>query len=147
MYTPHIVTVVNMIVGDDYTATYEATVLSGVFLDTTASRGASNSAQTSPQDTATLYIPFNVEAYSAKTGSVQVYVKPHAYEQKADKSGFWTLREASDSSATPCWFAKGIAAADEYAEMRKNGDCWAVTAVRTLDFGSDGMQHWAVSGR
>lgn len=133
MFAPHTVTVFN---GD------VPTILRGVFLDTSRASKAQTAGQDS-EDTATLYIPFDVQAVDALTGAARSYAKPKQYRAAENKTGMWTLDDAGT------FFVKG--------EVRKTGkyqainaaydDVYRITSVRTLDFGRRSMQHWQCGGK
>lgn len=146
MYTPHTVTLINVVENDDFSTDYVATVLKGVFLDTTnagnvANNGANSNASVS------LFVPFSVDAHSL-TGRRKAFLPPRAF-RGCDTSSFWTLSSHGESSAVPCFFVKGIVEGiSDYNEMREKYDfVYDVASVRTLDFGSPDMQHWQVMGK
>lgn len=148
MYTPHIITLFNTYENEFMELEINMTCLEGVFLDTTKSNRISNNGANSA-DTATLFVPFSVNAYDAISGQKKVFYKPKEYHAMDDNTGAWTLETAGDTTSASCYFVKGkVDTAMDYNELReKYSDVYDVSAVRTLDFGSDDMQHWMVSAR
>ena len=149
MYTPHVVTVYN---ASENTATlmseYNITILRGVFLD--ISKGANViKSGLEGADSATLFIPFSIEAVNGVTGVVQKYVKPKEYERLEDKSGYWTIRPGGSGSTADCFFVKGevIDQAGFQSINSQYDDVFRVSSVDPRDFGSPEMQHWEVGGR
>ena len=149
MYTPHAVTIYNVSENPDTLALeYNVTFLRGVFLDRSE---AANIEKTGLRDadSATLFIPFSVEAVDAVTGSPKQYIKPKAYRQLQDTTGYWTLEGGGLSSGADCFFIKGeILNYSGYARMREMyDDVYDITTIDTKDFGSADMQHWQVGAR
>lgn len=148
MYTPHTVTVYN-VYEDPLTlvATYNATILRGVFLD--VAKGT-NVKKTGMQDAdaATLFIPFSVKAVDGVTGEEKKYIGPNEFFRLADKSGYWTLETGGRSSSADCFFVKGEIVTDKgYGFMRSYyDDVFDVTTVDVRDFGTPDMHHWQVGG-
>lgn len=147
MYTPHVITLINVSVNDDETLTYNATVLDKVFLDTTKATSSGKNGMTD-MDTASLFIPFSTVGKDI-SGSVKAYVPPKAYDMLEDKSGSWTLKDSGDLSAVECFFIKGIVEEPgSYEDMKSAHDyVYAVTRVLLRDFGSLSMQHFEVGAR
>ena len=142
MYTPHIITLVNCIEGDDYAMQYLPTVLRGVMLQASKKTNVSKSGLVDA-DSVTLFIPFSVDA-GGKT-----FLKPKEYAATEDKSGVWTLKAGGESSAAECYFIKGEVNANgmSYAQaLVAFDDVYRVTSVDIRDFGSASMQHWQVGG-
>ncbi len=151
MYTPHVVTIVNAIEGDDYAMQYNTTVLHGVMLQA-SKRANVNKSGLVDADAVTLFIPFTVDA-GGKT-----FYGPKEYEALADKSAAWTLKNGGDSSAADCFFIKGevVPGTDKdgnplngpsYSEaLDTYDDVYRVTSVDIRDYGSARMQHWQVGG-
>lgn len=140
MYTPHTVTVINCIEGEDYAMQYNATVLHGVMLQASKRTNVNKSGLTDA-DSVTLFIPFTVDA-----GGKQ-FKRPKEYDALEDKSRFWTLKPGGESSATECFFVKGEAAGMSYADaLDRYDNVYRVTSVDIRDFGSATMQHWMVGG-
>lgn len=149
MYTPHVVTFYNATEDPEtLEIRYNITILDGVFLDRSQ---ASNIEKTGLQDadSATLFIPFTVNAVDGTTGAKKEYIGPKAYRRLEDKSGYWTLEPGGKSSNVDCFFVKGRVVDQEgYRSLReKQDDVYTVTTVDTRDFGSADMQHWQVGGR
>ena len=147
MYTPHIITLINVTEKLDETLQYNATVLDGVFLD--AAKGTSSGkAGLTDTDTATLFIPFSTVGKSFK-GALKKYYPPKAYEQLSDKSGAWTLKDGGESSAVECFFVKGIVnPVGSFDDMKREYDyVYAVTRVLLRDFGSPSMQNFQVGAK
>lgn len=149
MYTPHTVTIYN--VGenpDTLQQEYNMTFLRGVFLDV---RQAANIEKSGLRDAdaATLFIPFSVEAVDAVTETPKQYIKPKAYRQLTDTSGYWTLEPGGLSSGADSFFVKGeVVNYSGYARMRElYDDVYDITTIDTRDFGSEDMQHWQVGAR
>lgn len=139
MYTPHTVTVINAYASGGAMA-YAATVLSGVFLDTSHSALA-QSLGAKDADNAVLFIPADV------TAAGKTFATPKAYAAAEDKSALWTLQEAGDSSAAVCFFVRGEAEAMSYKQARETyDDVFRVKTVLARDFGSADMRHWEVHG-
>ena len=137
MYTPHTVTLV-MAENDGY----NSVVLRGVFLDL-SKRSNINKSGLSDADSATLFIPFSVDADKD-------YITPKAYEALLDKSGYWTLFDDGNNSGADCYFIKGEQTADlyPYSTARDKHDyVYQVSSVDLRDFGSISMRHWQVGGK
>ena len=149
MYTPHVVTFYNATEDPETLEIhYNITVLDGVFLDRSQ---ASNIEKTGLRDadSATLFIPFTVNAVDGTTGAKKEYIGPKAYRSLEDQSGYWTLEPGGKSSNADCFFVKGrVVEQESYRSLReKHDDVYTVTTVDTRDFGSVDMQHWQVGGR
>lgn len=151
MYTPHTVTVYNIVretdpeTLDEVTHIY-ITILRGVMLQ--ASKGA-NVRQSGLEgaDAANLYIPFTVEAVDGKTGAAKTYAKPQEFVKAADRSGLWTL--SYDGNGGETLFIKGEFVFDgtNLNVVRYHDDCYNVTKVDAMDYGSADMRHWEVGGK
>lgn len=146
MYTPHTVTLINVIEGDDYAMQYNITVLHGVMLQA-SKRANVNKSGLLDADAVTLYIPFTVNA-TGPAGGEKRFVGPKAFEALGGSRDIWTLRGGSKSSAVGCFFIKGeISDGLSYAEALKTyDDVYRVTTVDTMDYGSASMHHWEVGG-
>lgn len=133
MLAPHTVTIFN---GD------QPTVLRGVFLDTSRATAAQTDGQES-EDKATLFIPFDVMAVDALTGTERAYARPKKYKVAEDKTAIWTLDDAGT------FFAKGeIREAGKYQAINASyDDVYRITSVRELDFGGRHMRHWQCGGK
>lgn len=149
MYAPHVVTVYN---ASENAATlmneYNITVLRGVFLD--ISKGANViKSGLEGADSATLFIPFGIEAINGVTGQPQTYIKPKEYARLQDKSAYWTVRPGGTDSANDCFFLKGevVDQAGFQSINAQYDDVFRVSSVDPRDFGSPEMQHWEVGGR
>ena len=149
MYTPHTVTVYNVVQETDI-ATFDEiervyiTVLRGVFLDATKARNVNESGMVSA-DAVDLFIPFSVNAVDGTSGTEKTYVGPQAFwaltdEQRADK---WTLSVEGDGGET--FFVKGEVVTNVNI-ARAHDDSYTVTKIDTKDFGRASMQHWQVGG-
>lgn len=176
MYTPHVVTLINVTENKDETLFYNVTYLDKVFLDL-SKRTNVNKSGLADADSATLFIPFSTVGKDA-TGREKQYVSPKVYDALFDKRGYWTLKDGGDSSAVECFFIKGhitgdvyhgtladIAVVDidivddaetahavyegaSYEETTRELDyVYAVTSVDLRDFGSQSMQHFQVGGK
>lgn len=149
MYTPHTVTVYNGVPDPDSLGTkYNITILDGVFLD--VSKGANvMKSGLETADSATLFIPFGINAVNGRTGSAQTYVGPKEYERLEGRANVWTIRPGGATGLVSCFFVKGTVVSegdfqdinDEYNEV------FRVSSVDIRDFGSPDMRHWEVGGR
>ena len=149
MYTPHTVTVYNIVretdpaTLDEVTHVY-ITILRGVMLQ--ASKGANvRESGLEGADAANLYIPFAVEAVDGKTGEAKSYAKPQEFAKAADRSGLWTLSYNGNGGETV--FVKGEFISDNMTVVQYHDDCYKVTKVDAMDYGSVDMQHWEVGGK
>lgn len=148
MYTPHTVTIYNVLIDRD-PATFEeeerlyVTVLRGVFLEAAK---AANVAKTGLEgaDAANLYIPFSVSAVDGVTGVEKAYAGPQEFYNAADRAGLWTLSVNGNGGET--LFVKGDVVEDSVLKVYAHDDCYRVTKVDAKDFGSATMQHWEVGG-
>ena len=148
MYTPHTVTIYNVVretdpaTLDEVTHVY-ITILRGVMLQ--ASKGA-NVRQSGLEgaDAANLYIPFTVEAVDGKTGAAKTYAKPQEFAKAADRSGLWTLSYNGNGGETV--FVKGEFISDNMTVVQYHDDCYKVTKVDAMDYGSADMRHFEVGG-
>ena len=141
MYTPHVVTIINVTEGADYAMQYNATVLHGVMLQA-SKRNNVNKSGLIDADAVTLFIPFTVDSGDKE------FKKPKEYAALADKSEAWTLQSGGESSPADCFFIKGeVVSGMSYADaLKMYDDVYRVTSVDIRDFGSVGMQHWQVGG-
>ena len=153
MYTPHTVTVYN--VGENpetLQQEYNVTFLRGVFLDR---RQAANIEKSGLRDadSATLYIPFTVEAVDAVTETPKQYMPPKAYRaaeaEGIDVSDYWTLEPGGLASGMDSFFIKGeVLNYNGYGYLREHyDDVYDISTIDTRDFGSADMQHWQVGAR
>lgn len=148
---PHTVTVYNKM-EDDITgaATYNITILRGVFLDISKGANVMKSGLVSA-DSAMLYIPMSIKAINADTGEEQKFVGQKEYERLAQSylHEYWTLRTGGSSSTVDCFFVKGEVTEKSGFNNLKNlyDDVYDVSTVDTKDFGSKPMWHWEVGGR
>lgn len=149
MYTPHTVTIYNIVRETDPATLDEAThvyitILRGVMLQ--ASKGANvRESGLEGADAANLYIPFTVEAVDGKTGVAKAYAKPQEFAKAADRSGLWTLSYNGNGGDT--MFVKGEFISDNITVVQYHDDCYNVTKVDAMDYGSADMQHWEVGGK
>lgn len=146
---PHTVTIYNIVretdpaTLDEVTHVY-ITILRGVMLQ--ASKGANvRESGLEGADAANLYIPFTVEAVDGKTGAAKAYAKPQEFVKAADRSGLWTLSYNGNGGETV--FVKGEFISDNMTVVRYHDDCYNVTKVDAMDYGSTDMQHWEVGGK
>lgn len=148
MYTPHTVTIYNVVQDidpatlDEVTHVY-ITILRGVMLQ--ASKGANvRESGLEGADAANLYIPFAVEAVDGKTGAAKAYAKPQEFAKAADRSGLWTLSYNGNGGETV--FVKGEFISDNMTVVQYHDDCYKVTKVDAMDYGSADMRHFEVGG-
>lgn len=148
MYAPHAVTVYNIVQEIDPATLDEVekvyiTILRGVMLQ--ASKGANvRESGLEGADAANLYIPFAVEAVDGKTGAAKTYAKPQEFAKAADRSGLWTLSYNGNGGDT--MFVKGEFISDNITVVQYHDDCYNVTKVDAMDYGSADMQHFSVGG-
>lgn len=148
MYAPHTVTIYNIVRETDLSTLKEAehvyiTILRGVMLQ--ASKGANvRESGLEGADAANLYIPFAVEAVDGKTGATKTYAKPQEFVKATDRSGLWTLSYNGNGGETV--FVKGEFFSDNMDIVQHQDDCYNVTKVDAMDYGSTSMQHWEVGG-
>lgn len=149
MYTPHTVTVYNVIQETD-TSTFEetervyVTILRGVFLDASKATNVRESGLVSA-DAVDLFIPFTVEAVDGTSGEAKSFVGPQEFwastdAQRADK---WTLSVEGNGGET--FFVKGEVV-EQVNVARAYDQSYNVTKVDTKDFGRPSMRHWQVGG-
>lgn len=148
MYAPHTVTIYNIVRETDLSTLKEVehvyiTILRGVMLQ--ASKGANvRESGLEGADAANLYIPFAVEAVDGKTGATKTYAKPQEFAKATDRSGLWTLSYNGNGGETV--FVKGEFVPDNMDIVQHQDDCYNVTKVDAMDYGSTSMQHWEVGG-
>lgn len=145
---PHIVTIYNIVQEIDPTTLDEAekvytTILRGVMLQASKAVNVRESGLESA-DAVNLYIPFAVEAVDGKTGAAKAYAKPQEFAKAADRSGLWTLSYNGNGGETV--FVKGEFISDNMTVVQYHDDCYKVTKVDAMDYGSPNMQHWEVGG-
>lgn len=142
MYTPHTVSVSNLISEDTTTfvENRQMTVLSGVFLDISKMVNI-NTLGLVATDTVVLYIPLDIVAKDASTEQIRTYLPPKQYEAAADKSAHWTLD-------TNSFFVKGeISSTADFQTINAQYDnAFKIVRVDLKDFGTPDMQHWEVKG-
>lgn len=148
MYAPHTVTIYNIVQEIDPTTLDEAekvytTILRGVMLQASKAVNVRESGLESA-DAVNLYIPFSVEAVDGKTGAAKAYAKPQEFAKAADRSGLWTLSYNGNGGETV--FVKGEFISDNMTVVQYHDDCYKVTKVDAMDYGSPNMQHWEVGG-
>lgn len=149
MYTPHTVTIYNVIQETD-TATFEetervyVTILRGVFLDASKARNVNQSGLVSA-DAVDLFIPFSVEAVDGTTENPKTFAGPQEFwaMSHAQRAGKWTLSVEGNGGET--FFVKGEVI-EPVAVARAHDESYTVTKVDTKDFGRSSMQHWQVGG-
>lgn len=148
MYAPNTVTIYNIVRETDLSTLKEVehvyiTILRGVMLQ--ASKGANvRESGLEGADAANLYIPFAVEAVDGKTGATKTYAKPQEFVKATDRSGLWTLSYNGNGGETV--FVKGEFVSDNMDIVQHQDDCYKVTKVDAMDYGSTSMQHWEVGG-
>lgn len=148
MYAPHTVTIYNIVRETDLSTLKEVehvyiTILRGVMLQ--ASKGANvRESGLEGADAANLYIPFAVEAVDGKTGATKTYAKPQEFVKATDRSGLWALSYNGNGGETV--FVKGEFVSDNMDIVQHQDDCYNVTKVDAMDYGSTSMQHWEVGG-
>jgi len=150
MYTPHTVTVYNVIQETDLATFKEVervyvTILRGVFLDASKSRNVNESGLVSA-DAVDLFIPFTVEAVDGTSGEAKSFVGPQEFWASTDaqRGEKWTLSVEGNGGET--FFVKGEVVLP-VAAARAHDDSYTVTKVDTKDFGRPSMQHWQVGGK
>lgn len=145
---PHTVTLYNVThevdtsTMQDVTKLY-VTVLEGVLLSASKAANVRASGLESA-DAVNLYIPFSVKAVDGVTGKPKTYIGPQSFFKAADKSGLWTLSYNGNGGMT-C-FVKGEFVSDNMTVVLSHDDCYNVTKVDAMDYGSPDMQHWEVGG-
>lgn len=148
MYTPHTVTVYNVVRETDPATLKDVTnlyvtVLYGVFCE--ASKGVNvRKSGLEGADAVNLYIPFAVKAVDGFTGKPKTYTGPKDFFVASDRTNLWTLSYAGNGGETI--FIKGKFVTDNEGVALSQDNCWAVTKVDAKDYGSAAMQHWEVGG-
>ena len=148
MYAPHTVTIYNAVQEIDPTTLDEvekvySTILRGVMLQ--ASKGVNvRESGLEGADAVNLYIPFSVKAVDGVTGKLKTYIAPQSFFNAANKSDLWTLSYNGNGDMT-C-FVKGEFVSDNMTVVLSHDDCYNVTKVDAMDYGSPDMQHWEVGG-
>lgn len=149
MYTPHTVTVYNVVREPDPATLKDVTnlyvtVLDGVFCE--ASKGVNvRKSGLEGADAVNLYIPFTVKAMDGFSGKPKTYTGPQAFFASSDRTGLWTLSTTGNGGDT--FFVKGEFVTDNEGVALAHDNCWNVTKVDAKDFGSADMQHWEVGGK
>lgn len=149
MYTPHTVTIYNIVRETDLSTLKEVdhvyiTILRGVMLQASKAANVRESGLEGA-DAANLYIPFAVEAVDGKTGAAKTYAKPQEFVKAADRNGLWTLSYNGNGGET--MFVKGEFVSDDMTDVQSYDDCYNVTKVDAMDYGSADMRHWEVGGK
>lgn len=149
MYAPHTVTIYNVVQEIDPTTLDEAekvytTILRGVMLQASKAANVRESGLEGA-DAVNLYIPFSVEAVDGTTGKAKTYAPPQAFLAAADKSGIWTLSVNGNGGIT--FFVKGEFVTDNETVALAHDDCYNLTKVDMMDYGSPDMQHWECGGK
>lgn len=145
---PHTVTTYNIVQEIDPTTLDEVekgytTILRGVMLQ--ASKGVNvRESGLESADAVNLYIPFSAKAVDGVTGTPKTYIGPQSFFKAADKSNLWTLSYNGNGGMT-C-FVKGEFVSDDMTVVLSHDDCYNVTKVDAMDYGSPDMQHWEVGG-
>lgn len=149
MYAPHTVTIYNIVQEIDPATLDEVekvytTILRGVMLQ--ASKGVNvRESGLESADAVNLHIPFAVEAVDGKTGAAKAYANPQEFAKTADRSGLWTLSYNGNGGETV--FVKGEFISDNMTVVQYHDDCYKVTKVDAMDYGSADMRHWEVGGK
>lgn len=148
MYAPHTVTVYNAVKETDANTFEETqnlyvTVLRGVMLQASKAVNVRESGLEGA-DAVDLYIPFGVEAVDGFTGKAKTYAGPQRFYAAVDKSDLWTL--SVDGNGGTTFFVKGEFVTDDETVALAQDDCYTVTKVDEMDFGSVDMRHWRVGG-
>lgn len=142
MMFPHTVTVYT-ITEDPETAdvTTNITVVTGVLFD--GSKAANVRASgLEGADAVNLYIPFDAVSVDGVTGAEKAYIRPRAFAEALDTSGYWTM----DPGNT--FFVLGEIVNPDMTFREINGkydNVHLITKVDTKDFG--GLRHFEVGGR
>ena len=148
MYAPHTVTIYNIVQEIDPTTLDEVekvytTILRGVMLQ--ASKGVNvRESGLESADAVNLYIPFSVEAVDGVTGKPKAYIGPQSFFKAADKSELWTLSVNGNGGTT--FFVKGEFVTDNETVALAHDDCYNLTKVDMMDYGSPDMQHFECGG-
>lgn len=109
MYTPHTVTVYNVVRETDPATLKDVTnlyvtVLDGVFCE--ESKGVNvRKSGLEGADAVNLYIPFTVKAVDGFSGKLKTYTDPQAFFASSDRAGLWTLSTTGNGGDT--FFVKG----------------------------------------
>lgn len=149
MYAPHTITVYNAVHETD-AATFEettklyVTILRGVMLQASKAVNVRESGLESA-DAVNLYIPFSVKAVDGTTGKAKTYAPPQAFLAAADKSGLWTLSVNGNGGNT--FFVKGEFVTDNETVALAHDDCYNLTKVDMMDYGSPDMMHFECGGK
>ena len=148
MYAPHTVTIYNAVEETDTNTFGEAqklyvTVLRGVMLQASKAVNVRESGLEGA-DAVDLYIPFGVEAVDGFTGKAKTYAGPQRFYAAVDKSDLWTL--SVDGNGGTTFFVKGEFVTEDETVALAQDDCYTVTKVDEMDFGSVDMRHWRVGG-
>lgn len=148
MYAPHTVTIYNIVRETDPATLDEVehvyiTILRGVMLQ--ASKGVNvRESGLESADAVNLYIPFSAKAVDGVTGTPKTYIGPQSFFKAADKSNLWTLSYNGNGGMT-C-FVKGKFVSDNMTVVQYHDDCYKVTKVDAMDYGSADMRHFEVGG-
>lgn len=149
MYAPHTVTIYNIVQEIDPATLDEVekvytTILRGVMLQ--ASKGVNvRKSGLEGADAVNLYIPFSVEAVDGVTGKPKSYIGPQSFFKAADKANLWTLSYKGNGGMT-C-FVKGKFVSDNMTVVLSHDDCYNLTKVDMMDYGSPDMQHFECGGK
>lgn len=148
MYAPHTVTVYNSVTETNPETLSEetklyVTILRGVMLQASKAVNVRESGLEGA-DAVNLYIPFSVEAVDGTTGKAKAYAGPQEFYNAADKSGLWTLSVKGSGGTT--FFVKGEYVTDSEADALSHDDCYNLTKVDMMDYGSPDMRHWECGG-
>jgi SPP1 family predicted phage head-tail adaptor len=143
MDTPHTVTLFNAAQDADAP---NMTLLRGVYVDRKIGADVASTGLTNA-DSVQLYIPVLIRAYNVLTGAEQHYMKPKAYQSKADKSKYWTVD--TGAGVNSCFFALGeITEQARYQTInQKYDDVFRVSGAILRTFGNAEAQYLEVTGR
>lgn len=149
MYAPHTVTIYNIVQETDPATLEETerayiTILRGVMLQASKAVNVRESGLESA-DAVNLYIPFSVKAVDGTTCKPKTYTGPQAFYNAADKSGLWTLSVNGDGGTT--FFVKGEFVTDNETVALAHDDCYNLTKVDMMDYGSPDMMHFECGGK
>lgn len=150
MYTPHTVTVYNIVHETDQTTmkdvtTAYITVIRGVMLQASKAANVRQSGLEGA-DAVELYIPFSAPAVG-NDGRSKRFAGVKEFSAATDKSGLWTLSVNDDTCTTI--FIKGevIEPTMTVQQLEATYDgVYKVTKVDDRDYGSADMRHWQVGG-
>lgn len=148
MYAPHTVTVYNSVKETDLTTFEEVTrlyvtILRGVMLQ--ASKGVNvRESGLEGADAVNLYIPFNVEAADGTTGKPKPTPARRRFTTRRT-SPACGRSQSTETAAQP--FLKGEFVTDNETVALAHDDCYNLTKVDMMDYGSPDMMHFECGGK